>query len=159
VGRTSIVYIDSAVLERVESKLGAVLHGTGATAILLIDRSGLVLASQGDMPLNPDDMGAVAAGTFSAMRTIIRASRDEEFIVRIPGNSLNLQFREVDHRVFLLAFYSDSGAEESVRSGLAELAEDACNSLTQDRTEDRRMDNLSFIGERLSDILEKKDER
>lgn len=155
--RTSIVYIDSTVLERVENRLDTVVRATGATAILLIDRSGLVLASLGDLPLAPDDMGAVAAGTFAAMRTMIRASRNEEFIVRIPGNNLHLQFKEVDQRVFLLAFYGDADTEAAVRQGLAELAEDARNSLTQDRTEDRRMDHLNFIEERLSDILDKKE--
>ena len=60
--RTSIIYVDPAVIERVEGKLGLVLTRSRASAIMLIDRSGLVLASAGDLPMHPDELGAIAAG-------------------------------------------------------------------------------------------------
>ncbi len=153
--RTSIIYVDPAVLERVESKLATVLQGTHASAILLVDRSGLVLASAGDPPMHPDEMGAVAAGTFQAMSSMIRASRAEEFIVRIPDNNANLQFFDVDKRVFLLAFYSDSRDEQLVRDGMRMLANEARNSLTEEQTADRRIDNVGFIEEKLNQIFQK----
>jgi hypothetical protein len=153
--RTSIIYVDPAVLERVESKLAVVLAQTHASAILLIDRSGLVLANAGDPPMHPDELGAVAAGTFQSMSSMIRASRAEEFIVRIPDNNANLQFCDVDKRVFLMAFYSDSRYEQAVREGLSDLANAARNSLTEEQTADRRMDNVSFIEQKLSQIFDK----
>ena len=153
--RTSILYVDPAILERVENKLGLILAETRASAILLIDRSGLVLASAGDPPLHPDELGAVAAGTIQSMSTMIRASHAAEFIVRIPENNSNLQFCDVDKRLFLMAYYADEDAEEEVRLALRELANAARNSLTEEQTTDRRIDNVSFIEQKLNQIFEK----
>lgn len=153
--RTSIIYVDPAVIERVEGKLGLVLTRSRASAIMLIDRSGLVLASAGDLPMHPDELGAIAAGTFQSMSVMIRASRAGEFIIRIPDNRSQMQFCDVDNRVFLLAFYGDPAAEEDIREGLRELAATARNSLTEEQTADRRIDNVSFIEQKLNQLFEK----
>ena len=151
--RSNITYVDPRVLQKVESTLQGVLDGSHASGILLIDSSGAVLASRGELPMHPDQIGAVAAGMFGAMKTMIKATRADEFIVRMPQNGMNLQFHHVDKTVFLCAFYADPADESSVRAGMTELAAKARNTLTEDQTAGRRMGSVSFIEEKLNEIF------
>lgn len=151
--RSNITYVDPEVLEKVESRIQEILRQTRALAILLIDRSGLVLAAAGDPPLHPNQMGAVAAGVFSAMSTMIKASRAEEFTVYLRENHANFQFQHVDTGVFLCAFYADARDEELVRAGMKELSQYARNSITAEQTSEGRMDSELFIEEKLNELF------
>lgn len=150
----NITYVDPIVLERLEEQLALAQSTTCASAILLIEASGVVLACVGEPPLHPDQMGAVAAGISSAMGAMIRSSRIEDFIVRVPDISACLQFHHVDTRMFLCAFYSDSQSEPVMRTALKQLALHARNALSDDQTLDRPIDHISFIEEKLNELFQ-----
>jgi hypothetical protein len=101
---SSILFVDRNILEQVEKRFEAVLRDAQVSSLLLIDRTGAVIACSGDLPLPPDQMGATTATIFLAMSALIRAARTQEFIVHMPSNNMNLQFHEVDSRLFLCAF-------------------------------------------------------
>lgn len=148
----NLVYVNSDVLARVEARLGDVLHASGATALLLIERSGAVLATAGDPPLHPDEMGALAAGIYGAMKALVKATRAEDFVVRLPQTNMGLQFRQVDGRLFLCAFYTADFDEQAVREGMADLAAEAVETL-KDQTSSRRSDLGAFIEGKLNEIF------
>ena len=149
----NITFIDQQVLDLVESRIMRVLAETHATAILLIDQSGVVVAQAGTPPLHPDQMGAVASGVFSAMSAMIKASRAEHFVVRIPMNNANFQFHNVDGRLFLCAFYGSGQDEAAVEKGLTTLATEARNSLTDKKSGEWQADNISFIQDKLNELF------
>ena len=151
--QNNIMFIDPALLEKIERGLWGVVQQTRATAALLIDRSGLVLAFVGDPPLHPSQMGAVAAGIFSAMNIIIKASRSGEFVVRVPETGANLHFQHVDKGAFLCTFYADPKEEARVREVVGKLATEARQALTQEQTTEHRVDNVNYITEKLNELF------
>jgi hypothetical protein len=149
----NITYIDPRILEAVEKRLRVVMNGSGMTCVLLVDRSGAVLTNAGDPWLHPDEMGAIAAGVFSAMRRLIKASRTDEFIVKIPNNNAFIQFYSLDNRLFLCAFYNEEKAEDTVLKELEQLASDARNAITMSETSDWHVDNFDFISDKLNELF------
>ncbi len=152
-GKNNILHVNSEVLARVEARLSEVLQASGATSLLLVERSGAVLATAGDPPLHPDEMGALAASIHGAMKALVKATRAEDFVVRLPEANMGLQFRHVDDRMFLCAFYTAGYDEESVREGLAALAADALEVLKGETSAGRRADLGAFIEEKLNEIF------
>lgn len=151
--RSSIVYIDPTVLERVEARISETLETSRAGAVLLVDKSGIVLASAGEPPLHPEQFAAMAAGVYSAMNVMIKASRTEDFVVHLPQNNAHFQFQYVDLGLFLCGFYTDADDEEAVRSGLRQLAVDARQSIAGDQGESGKPDNVNFIEEKLNELF------
>lgn len=152
--RSKISYIDEKVLRQVEERIRAVLHDTHALAVLLIDRSGVVLSCAGDPPLHPEQLGALASGIFSAMSIMIKASRTDDFVVHIPGNQAHFQFQSVDDTVFLCAFYSDEHEDSRIRDQLKELARHATGSLSSEQSTGERLKSVSFIEEKLNELFD-----
>lgn len=151
----NVTYVNPQILERVENQLQEVLKDTGAMAILLIERSGVVLATAGEPPLHPDQMGGVAAGVFGAMKTIMKASRAQDFVINVPVNGTCLEFHHIDNLVFLCAFYADSLPRERIRDGLTRLAHHALNSLVSEEAGDHKIGSTSFIEEKLNEMLDR----
>lgn len=149
---STLRFVNSATLERVEAHLAQTIRTTGAQSVLLIDRSGVVLATAGETPLHPDLMGATGAGVFGAMGSMIKASRTDEFSISIPANNAQFYFQAVDRRLFLLAFFTDPASADKVRAGLKELASEAVESLSQDSVEP--VDgSVNFITEKLNELF------
>lgn len=149
----NVSFVDPAILSKVEANISRVLLETRCTAILLINRAGVVLAFAGEPPLHPNQIGAVGAGVYSSMSIIIRAARVESFSVRVPDNGSNLTFQTVDSGVFLCAFYSDAADQDKIQKELKQLARDARGALTIEQTADGRMENVSFITKKLNELF------
>ncbi len=151
--KDNIVYVNPDVIMRVEARLNEVLQASGASALLLLERSGAVLATAGDAPLHPDEMGALTAGIYGAMKALVKATRAEDISVRLPQVNMGLQFRQVDPRLFLCAFYTTTYDENAVREGLADLAAEALETLKDDTSTGRRSDLGTFIEDKLNEIF------
>lgn len=151
--RSNLVYVNPEVLARVEARLHEVLVASGASSLLLIERSGAVLATSGDSPLHPDEMGALAAGIFGAMKSLVKATRAEDFSVRVPQVNMTLLFRQVDPRMFICAFYTASYDETQAREGLSSLASEALDTLREESSPGHRADLGAFIEEKLNEIF------
>ena len=85
---SQLVFVDRPTLQRVEREMRRVAREHRLTALGLIDRTGLLLAAVGDLPLPPDQMGATAAGVFSAVSAIVHPAEGFEFTVylyTLPG--------------------------------------------------------------------------
>jgi predicted regulator of Ras-like GTPase activity (Roadblock/LC7/MglB family) len=149
----SLVFVNQALLDTVDEALPGLMSGNGVSAVLLLERSGTILTHAGEPPLHPDHMAAVASGLFSAMKTLIKATRSEEFLVRIPSNGTVLQFNQVDSSVILLGYYADGPGGEKATTALRGLAERARELLSSDQTQDKRLEAGDFILDKLNEIL------
>jgi hypothetical protein len=143
----------SVVLEKMGSRLPQIISDSRISAVLFIDCTGAVLASAGEVPLHPDQLGAIGAGICSAMHTMLKVARSEEFILRIPANNLNIQFHYVDKSLFLCGLYKQARDERTVRARLLEAIADVRKALAEEQTIDRRQDNVSYIEAKLNELF------
>lgn len=148
-----VLHVNPEVLEKVERRIVLILQEIHASAVLLIDRSGLVLAWAGNPPLHPNEMGAVAAGVFGAMRTLLKTSRTEDFNISVTQSGSNLQFQHVESGMFLCAIYADRADEALVRAGLLSLAQEAVKSLTPNQPKSAQVETTNFIEEKLNELF------
>jgi len=152
---SQLVFVDRPTLQRVEREMRRVAREHRLTALGLIDRTGLLLAAVGDLPLPPDQMGATAAGVFSAVSAIVHPAEGFEFTVQLASGGIHLHFREVDPRLFLCAFYMDPATSLSCSSVLRDLSELASHLLADQTADKRKLCNLELITEKLDELFSK----
>jgi predicted regulator of Ras-like GTPase activity (Roadblock/LC7/MglB family) len=149
----NLVFVNQTLLDAVDKRLPTLISEKNVRAILLVDRSGMILTYAGDPPLHPDQMAAVAAGIFGAMRTFIKATRSEEFLVHIPSNGTVLQFNQVDSTALIVGYYSDGDKGQNAADAIRQLADTARDIMTTEQTHDRRIETGDFIIDKLNEIL------
>lgn len=149
----NLVFVNQALLDTVDAALPELMNTNGLHAVLLIERSGMILTHAGEPPLHPDHMAAVASGLFSAMKTLIKTTRSEEFLVEIPSNGTVLQFNQVDASVLLLGYYFQGPSRHQASAALRALAERTRDLLSFDQTQDKRVEAGDFILDKLNEIL------
>jgi predicted regulator of Ras-like GTPase activity (Roadblock/LC7/MglB family) len=111
------VVIHESDAARIDAVLTRFLAESGASAALLIDRSGQPLAQCGNSPA-PDtaSMGALAAGAFSATAALARLLGESEFSVLFhEGKHESLHVSTVDDFTILLAVFGDHTTVGMVR--------------------------------------------
>lgn len=129
--------IDAA---RIDVVLTRFLAESGASAALLIDRSGQPLAQCGTSPA-PDtaSMGALAAGAFSATAALARLLGESEFSVLFhEGKHESLHVSTVDDFTILLAVFGDHTTVGMVRLFARETSASIGVILQETRTRPRR---------------------
>lgn len=102
--------VEPEVLAQVQAALNHLVHSTPISAGALIALNGAVLASAGHFPLPEEQMGATAAGVFSALHGLIPDEPDV-FTTRSWGTSWELHFVKIDKHTFLLLVSSEGGAD------------------------------------------------
>jgi len=100
---------------RIDAVLSRFLADSGASAALLIDRSGQPLAQHGPAP-DTAAMGALAAGAFSATAALAHLLGENEFSVLFhEGKHESLHVSTVDDDTILLAVFGDHTTVGMVR--------------------------------------------
>ena len=150
---SALRYVSPVVLERVEAQLEGTRRRTGASALLLVEHSGLVLSCVGEPALHPDQMGPVAAGVLSAMQVLLKVTRAQQFVVCLPHNTTRLYFQQVEPRLFLCAFYAEAHDEEMVLQDLMDAAHESRSALQDEPTEEKNVGSVQFIEDKLNEIF------
>lgn len=122
-------------------------------SVLAADTAGRALAIAGEPPVHPNQIAGIVSAVFTGMSAITKASRGDEFLVRLSSNSLNIQFWQMDTRAFVCAFYRERRNERPVRENVKALVERVRARLGEEQTIDRRDDNAHFIEKKLSSFL------
>jgi predicted regulator of Ras-like GTPase activity (Roadblock/LC7/MglB family) len=134
------VVIHESDAARIDVVLTRFLAESGASAALLIDRSGQPLAQCGTSPA-PDtaSMGALAAGAFSATAALARLLGESEFSVLFhEGKHESLHVSTVDDFTILLAVFGDHTTVGMVRLFARETSASIGVILQETRTRPRR---------------------
>jgi hypothetical protein len=148
-----VYYVDERALGEIESRLAALVCEGIVSSIALIDWSGAVLASAGDLPLPPDQMGATAAGIFSAVCAVAPLRSRHEFVVQILTNQTSFRFVEINERLFLWAFSMSARGEKDFDMKLRELAERARDLIGEKGGRKPSSRTLEGINEKLTELL------
>jgi len=134
------VVIQEGDAARIDAVLSRFLAESGATAALLIDRSGQPLAQCGTSPA-PDtaSMGALTAGAFSATAALARMLGESEFSVLFhEGKHESLHVSTVDDSTILLAVFGDHTTVGMVRLFARETSASISVILEETRSRPRR---------------------
>ena len=104
------VVITKKDLEKIEGCLGKMVTSSFAHSILLIDRSGQLIAQQGETPPDLDVMSlsALTAANFGATAEIARLLGEEEFTLLFhKGKSENVYFSSVGENTIMVTLFDD----------------------------------------------------
>jgi predicted regulator of Ras-like GTPase activity (Roadblock/LC7/MglB family) len=139
------VVIHESDAASIDAVLRRFLADSGASAALLIDRSGQPLAQCGTSPA-PDtaSMGALAAGAFSATAALARLLGESEFSVLFhEGKHESLHVSTVDDFTILLAVFGDHTTVGMVRLFARETSASIGVILEETRSRPRRTGALA----------------
>jgi predicted regulator of Ras-like GTPase activity (Roadblock/LC7/MglB family) len=104
------VVITKKDLEKIEGCLGKMVTASFAHSVLLIDRSGQLIAQQGETPPDLDVMSlsALTAANFGATAEIARLLGEEEFTLLFhKGKSENVYFSSVGENTIMVTLFDD----------------------------------------------------
>ncbi len=111
---------------RLRGILAQFLDRSEADEVLLVDRGGVVLASQGQQPaLAVDSIGALAAGSFAATRALAARVGEREFSALYhQGANHHILMQAVIDVAILVAIFSSATTVGMVRLVIREAAKD-----------------------------------
>ena len=108
-GSSMNVVITKRDLEKIEGCLSKIVSSSFAHSVLLIDRSGQLIAQQGNTPdLDVMSLSALTAANFGATAEIARLLGEEEFTLLFhKGRSENVYFSAVGENTIMVTLFDD----------------------------------------------------
>ncbi len=103
------VVITKKDLDKIEGCLGKIVSSSFANSVLLIDRSGQLIAQQGNTPdVDLLSLSALTAANFGATAEIAKLLGEEEFTLLFhKGRSENVYFSAVGEHTLLVTLFDD----------------------------------------------------
>src|SRR6266704_1817195 len=142
--RTDRVVIHETEAERIDAVLVGFLAESGASEVLLIDRSGQPLAQRGGASHDTVSIAALAAGAFSSTGAMAQLLGETEFSVLFhQGNKESMHVSTVDDQAILLAIFGERTTVGMVRLFAKEAASAIGQILSEARSKPRSMGDLS----------------
>lgn len=117
--------VEPETLAQVQALLDQLVQSAPIAAGALIAMNGTVLASAGHFPLPEDQMGATAAGVFSALHALVPDDEHNVFTARSWGNSWELHFVKIDKHTFFLIVSSEERANGVLNQVLPQVVGEA----------------------------------
>lgn len=103
------IVITDKDMEKINFCLSKMLSSSMAHSVLLIDRSGLLIAHHGNTPdLDISSLSALTAANFGATAEIARMLGEEEFTLLFhKGKNENVYFSAVGEHVIMVTLFND----------------------------------------------------
>ena len=120
------VVITRKDLEKIEGCLGKIVSSSFAHSVLLIDRSGQLIAQQGSTPdVDIMSLSALTAANFGATAEIARLLGEEEFSLLFhKGKSENVYFSAVGENTIMVALFDDKTSLGVVRLKMNQIVDE-----------------------------------
>ena len=120
------VVITKKDLEKIDSCLGNMISSSSANAVLLIDRSGQLIAHHGDTPdIDVSSLSALTAANFGATAEIARLLGEEEFTLLFhKGTSENVYFSAVGENAILVTLFDDKTSLGLIRLRISQMVDE-----------------------------------
>lgn len=148
--------LSEEAIKAIEKTLADVVKDARALYAQVVDRSGYVIASEGQPThMHPEELGAVAAGILSAMQVIVNLAESKEATLKFHSKTIgNLHFHWINPRVFLLVSFDNQTTESLVRSKAKRTAKVIFPHLAQDETQPSQIGSVQFIEDKLSELFQ-----
>ena len=120
------VVITRKDLEKIEGCLGKIVSSSFAHSVLLIDRSGQLIAQQGSTPdVDIMSLSALTAANFGATAEIARLLGEEEFTLLFhKGKSENVYFSAVGENTIMVALFDDKTSLGVIRLKMNQIVDE-----------------------------------
>jgi predicted regulator of Ras-like GTPase activity (Roadblock/LC7/MglB family) len=120
------VVITKKDLEKIEGCLDKIVSSSFAHSVLLIDRSGQLIAQQGNTPdLDVMSLSALTAANFGATAEIARLLGEEEFTLLFhKGKSENVYFSAVGENTIMVALFDDKTSLGVIRLKMNQIVDE-----------------------------------
>ncbi len=120
------VVITKKDLEKIDTCLGNMLSTSSANAVLLIDRSGQLIANHGDTPdIDTSSLAALTAANFGATVEIARLLGEEEFTLLFhKGRSENVYFSAVGENAILVTLFDEKTSLGLIRLRISQMVDE-----------------------------------
>lgn len=142
--RTDSVVIHESEAGKIDALLVDFLSESGASEVVLIDRSGQPLAQRGAGSRDTVSMAALAAGAFSSTGAMARLLGETEFSVLFhEGATHNIHVSTVDGATILLAIFDSHTTVGMVRLFARETSAAIARVLDEGRTQPTHVGSLA----------------
>ncbi len=120
------IVITKEDLEKINFYLNKVVSSSLAQSVLLIDRSGQLIAQYGNtMDIDVLSLAALTAANFGATAEIARILGEEEFTLLFhKGKNENVYFTALGEHVILVTLFNDKTSLGLIRLRINQIAED-----------------------------------
>ena len=137
--------IQEADAARINEVLGRFLAESGAGEVLLIDRSGQLLAINGvSRALDTVSISALAAAAFSSTSAMAQLLGETEFTVLFhEGNKLSIHVSTVDEEAILLAIFDERTTVGMVRLFAKDTSKAIGGVLAETRSRPKRVGDFA----------------
>lgn len=147
------IIITKKDLEKINHYLREMISSSFAQSVLLIDRSGQLIAHHGD-DLNVDipALSALTAANFGATAEIAKILGEEEFTLLFhKGKSENVYFTSIGEHVIMVTLFDDKTSLGLIRLQINKISDDLSKIFTQifDLKRSDREIGISKEGERV----------
>lgn len=113
-------------IERIRTVLSKILVTSYAHSVLLIDRSGQLIAHEGaDMDIDLTALSALTAANFGATTEIARLLGEEEFTLLFhKGKSENVYFSAIGEHAIMVTLFDDQTSLGLIRLRINQITEE-----------------------------------
>lgn len=135
------IVITKEDLEKINFYLNKVVSSSLAQSVLLIDRSGQLIAQYGNtMDIDVLSLSALTAANFGATAEIARILGEEEFTLLFhKGKNENVYFTALGEHVILVTLFNDKTSLGLIRLRINQIAEDLLKILKEIFESDRQL--------------------
>lgn len=139
----------------IERNLQKLIRKTQVRCTFLFERSGYIISAKGDFQyLQPEDMGAMAAGALAAIQSMVSLTNSNEQTITFHNNNLDkIHFAMVTPWVFLAVFYDAKTTSKKVREAVKEFVKAVQQCIIKDQTHPVIFDSVQFINEKLNELF------
>ena len=125
-GSSMNVVITKRDLEKIEGCLSKIVSSSFAHSVLLIDRSGQLIAQQGNTPdVDLLSLSALTAANFGATAEIAKLLGEEEFTLLFhKGRSENVYFSAVGEHTLLVTLFDDKTSLGLIRLKMNQMIDE-----------------------------------
>jgi len=156
---TNVYAIPPDQLDNLDRELEKLIDASKARCGLILDRTGMILGYAGDFhPVNPQVMGATAAGVIAALNSMVSRAASPEINVRFYGSEVDrIHFLLLGERLILCLLLGKHAMGGNVRSAVKSFSAAINPMLERFRPDARQaeevMKSVAFIESKLDDMF------
>ncbi len=158
-GTTNVYAIPPDQLDSLDRALEELIDKSKARCGIILDRTGMILAYAGDFhPVNPQVMGATAAGVIAALNSMVSRAASPEINVRFYGSDVDrIHFLLLGERLILCLLLGRHAMGGNVRSAVRQFSGAIDPLLSRFRPDAKQaeevMKSVQFIESKLDDMF------
>jgi len=151
----SFFSLSARTLELLDSELQVLREQSKARCAFVLDRTGCILASCGDFyPMNPETLGAIAAGAIAALNKLVSRAESREVSIRFYGSEVErIHFTLITERVIVTLIHTSQIPTGVIRSAVKNFVQQIRPVIEGDQTRPAPLASIQFIEKKLDKLF------